>query len=309
MMKRKEEHLAYALERQANEQLRSPLVEIQAEGSKLPFFCVHPIGGNALCYVDLARQLGSDQPFYGLQAIGLDGESEPYSRIEDMAACYIEAMRGIQLQGPYILGGWSFGGIVAFEMAQQLQKQGHTVGLLALFDSRVPGFNNRPSIVNDAALMIGFAADLGRVFCRELSISYDHIQGLRPYEQLKHVLEQARNVGILPDHAGLEMIQRLLQIYRANTQALMNYVPQSYSGRITLFRVAKHNSEEFGDRTFGWGKLAEEKLDIQDVPGDHYTMLAKPNIEILAQQLKHHLDLLNLSKNPGLAGNRTISLA
>ncbi|NJR75191.1 MAG: hypothetical protein HC773_19260 [Scytonema sp. CRU_2_7] len=93
------------------------------------------MGGNILCYYQLAHHLGIDQPFYGLQSLGLYGESQPYTRIEDMAAYYIEELRVVQPQGPYLLGGWSMGGIVAFEMATQLQKQGDKVALLALLDS------------------------------------------------------------------------------------------------------------------------------------------------------------------------------
>ncbi|HEY9874808.1 MAG TPA: amino acid adenylation domain-containing protein, partial [Candidatus Obscuribacterales bacterium] len=98
----------------------SPLVPIQPNGSNPPFFCVHPIFGVVLPYYELGHHLGKDQPFYGLQPLGIDGKKPPLTRIEDMASYYIEALQVVQPRGPYFLGGWSFGGLVAFEMAQQL---------------------------------------------------------------------------------------------------------------------------------------------------------------------------------------------
>ena len=118
----------------------SSLVAIQPLGSKLPFFCVHAAAGNVFFYSDLARHLGPDQPFYGLQAQGLDGDQEPCTRVEEMASHYIKEICTVQPEGPYLLGGLSFGGIMAYEMAQQLQAQGQKVGLLVLFDTWGPGY-------------------------------------------------------------------------------------------------------------------------------------------------------------------------
>ena len=97
---------------------------IQPTGSKRPLFLVHPAGGHVFPYVHLARYLGPDQPCYGLQAKGLEEGESPHTRIKDMAADYIKALRTVQPNGPYFLGGWSMGGLVAFEMAQQLYTQG-----------------------------------------------------------------------------------------------------------------------------------------------------------------------------------------
>ncbi|HEY7415633.1 MAG TPA: amino acid adenylation domain-containing protein, partial [Ktedonobacteraceae bacterium] len=121
------ESLANVLRKQNIAQMRSPVVAIQPRGSKLPFFCVHPAGGDILIYYNLAHHLGSDRPFYGLQDPGIYEEAVQYSSIEELAAFYIEALLTVQPEGSYMLGGYSFGGNVAFEMAQQLQKQGREV--------------------------------------------------------------------------------------------------------------------------------------------------------------------------------------
>ncbi|HEX2524309.1 MAG TPA: amino acid adenylation domain-containing protein, partial [Terriglobia bacterium] len=131
------EHLAAILRQDAKPAPRSSLVAIQPAGSKRPLFLVHPAGGHVFPYVHLARYLGPDQPCYGLQARGLEEGEEPHTRIEDMAADYIKALRTVQPIGPYLLGGWSMGGLVAFEMAQQLHAQGEGVDLLALLDARI----------------------------------------------------------------------------------------------------------------------------------------------------------------------------
>src|SRR2546425_11761169 len=118
----------------------SSLVMIHPGGARIPFFCVHAAGGNVLEFHELARHLGPDQPFYGFQAHALDGKSAPFTRVEDMAVHYIKEMREFQPQGPYLLGGRSFGGTVAFEMACQLYDQGEEVGLLALLDTYPVGY-------------------------------------------------------------------------------------------------------------------------------------------------------------------------
>ena len=127
--------LARVLRREESPTGWSPLVTIQSSGSRPPFFCIHGAGGTVLIYRELAQRLGPNQPFYGLQAMGLDASCPPLTRIEDMAAAYTQEIRKKQPHGPYFLGGYCMGGTVAFEVAQQLQAQGERVALLALFDT------------------------------------------------------------------------------------------------------------------------------------------------------------------------------
>jgi phthiocerol/phenolphthiocerol synthesis type-I polyketide synthase E len=113
----------------------SPLVTVQSNGSRAKFFCVHGAGGNVFIYRDLAKLLGPDQPFYGLQSRGLDGKEELQSTVADMARVYVDAVQRVQPHGPYFLGGYCMGGTVAYEMAQQLSAKGEQVGMVALFDT------------------------------------------------------------------------------------------------------------------------------------------------------------------------------
>ena len=129
-----------ALKPDKSEASWSSLVEIQPNGTKPPLFCIHALGGGVLCYRELAMYLGTEQPVYGLQPRGLDGKQPPLTKVEDMASHYLEEIQRVQPQGPYFLAGYSFGGVIAFEMAQQLHKQGEKVDLLAMIDTCRPGF-------------------------------------------------------------------------------------------------------------------------------------------------------------------------
>jgi amino acid adenylation domain-containing protein len=169
------EQLANTL-RQPTERLPwSPVVAIQPNGSKQPFFCIPGGGGYTFYLYHLARYLGSDQPFYGLQARGLDGEQEPHTTIEAIAAYNLEALRTIQPQGPYLLGGHSFGGLVAFEMALQLQKQGEEVALLALMDTLAPIPGNKFVEIeqDDTGYLVELASIIESFLNKQLLVSYD----------------------------------------------------------------------------------------------------------------------------------------
>ena len=114
---------------------RELLVALQPEGSGTPWFMVHPPGGIVVCYQALSQRLGRERPFYGIRSRGLHGEPDLPGRLEEMAAEYVAAIREVQPRGPYLLGGWSAGGLVALEMAQQLRAQGESIRMLALLDT------------------------------------------------------------------------------------------------------------------------------------------------------------------------------
>jgi len=153
------EQLARLIRRQLDSQTHSPLVAIQPQGSKRPFFCMPGSGGNVIYFHHLARHLGTEQPFYALQALGLGGVAPPLTCVEDTAAYYLKAIRALHPQGPYLLGGHSFGALVAFEIAQQLLRHRQQVDLLSIFD--LPALHpNRKSIAldwNDAKWMATIA--------------------------------------------------------------------------------------------------------------------------------------------------------
>ncbi|HEX8474928.1 MAG TPA: amino acid adenylation domain-containing protein, partial [Pyrinomonadaceae bacterium] len=270
----------------------SPLVAMQRAGSKSPFFCVHPAGGNIICYIALVHHLGLAQPFYALQARGLDGREQPLTRIEDMAAYYIDALQRVQPQGPYLLGGWSLGGVIAFEMARQLHAEGHEIALLALIDSGAPTPSNQQAETDEATLLAALALDFG------LPISEEDLRRLNPDERLEYFLVQGRKRNVVPPDYDLLQARRLLYIYQTNVQAFRDYRPRPYPNRITLFRasetpvVTQDNSAHtsVSDAASGWSQLSSQPLDIHDVPGDHISMIAEPHVRVLATQLQRTLE-------------------
>jgi thioesterase domain-containing protein len=264
-------------------QTSSSLVPIQAIGKQPPFFCIHPVGGNVLCYRDLARYLGIEQPFYALQALGLSGEQKPLTRIEDMAAHYIEALQTIQPQGPYYLGGWSLGGIIAFEMAQQLHQQGYEVALLALIDSYMPTVVNKSEAIDDAMLVASIAQDLGGIFGQNLSVSVDQLRQLNPDEQLNYVLEKAKRLNILPPEIGQQQMHQMLAVFKANHQAMYSYIPQIYPGKVTLLCASEQLVES--NQSSSWGKLAAGGIEVHQIQGNHYTIVQEPQVQVLAKRL------------------------
>jgi thioesterase domain-containing protein/acyl carrier protein/NRPS condensation-like uncharacterized protein len=263
----------------------SSLVPLKPSGSKPPFFCVHGQQGNVLNLRELANALGSEQPFYGLQAKGLDGKQMPDLTIEEMAAHYLQEIRTIQPTGPYFLGGNSMGGTIAFEMAQQLQQQGEKVALLAMFDT----FNKNafPRLVFRQQHYFKYLGQLGL----SKSLFEEVKEGTQ--RQLQGIISKLY-LGLgrtLPHHLSRAIVSE------ENMRAKWAYSPQVYSGKITLFRAknsAKFNKcylpnqtdWETRDSEHGWSNLATEKLEIHDVPGDHYSIFDRPHVQVLADQLK-----------------------
>ena len=183
VFKRNSEDNAGARKARAVNEDANILVPIQLEGSRAPFFCVHPVGGNVLCYAELARQLGQEQPFYGLQASSQFNEQDT---IEEMASRYIRSIKTCQPEGPYNLGGWSMGGMVAFEMATQLRRQGDEVALLALLDSFPLEQDGQ---LSEKELLAGFIDDLTSSLGREISYD-DSVFSKKQLEPIVHRLKQ-----------------------------------------------------------------------------------------------------------------------
>jgi thioesterase domain-containing protein/acyl carrier protein len=274
------EHLATLLRQQAAPASVSSLVAIQPDGSRPPLFLIHPAGGQVFPYVHLAQCLGSDQPCYGLQAKGLEEGQDPYMRIEDMAAHYIEALRTVQSEGPYRLAGWSMGGTVAFEMAHQLHAQGHGVALLALLDSRIPAPDEKfaeqdfeATLLADVVRYLDFRLDLG------------DMSQLPKDEVLARVLEQAKKAGLVPAEIGVSQAQRFVELCKADFRATRNYVLHRYPGRIILYRASEEPAGESLNPTFGWDEWAAGGIEVHAVPGNHANMVYRPHVEVLAGKL------------------------
>ncbi|MCI0552666.1 MAG: amino acid adenylation domain-containing protein [Anaerolineae bacterium] len=291
------EHLADVINRRTESVMWSSLIKIEPYGDYPPFFCIHGITGDILWFRDLARYLAPNYPFYGLQSRGLDGIQTPLTRIEEIAAHYIQEIRLLQPTGPYNLGGASFGGTVALEIAQQLLTQGEQVSMLAIFDASPPNINMNTEDGNlKRHITIGYR--IMRNFPRalkhfiELGPSQMLMRIRRKLRMIRKTIEQtdSAKLGVfdaedLIDFAS-ELSPHRQQVITCNYQALKIYIPQPYPGRVTLFRAMSRQLFDIYDPEVGWQKLAPGRVDTYDIPGSHEGMFTKPHVYYLAEKLK-----------------------
>ncbi|KOP23591.1 amino acid adenylation protein [Hapalosiphon sp. MRB220] len=283
------EKLAEILQNPTETYSNSPIVAIQPQGTKRPFFCIHPAGGHVLCYFSLAHYLGTDQPFYGLQARGFYGEEEPLTTVADMASLYAQAIQEVQPTGPYQIGGWSFGGVVAYETAQQLQQQGKEVSLLAILDSYVPILLDKNKKIDDVYLVGVLSRVFGGMFGQDNLISPDEIANLSVEESLNYIIEKARQGKIFPPGVERHNNRRILDVLVGTLKATYFYQRRPYPGKVTIFRASeKHIMAP--DPTLVWVELfsvlAAEEIEIHKVPGNHYSFVLEPHVQALAASLQ-----------------------
>ncbi|MFP2956444.1 amino acid adenylation domain-containing protein [Myxococcus sp. 1LA] len=271
----------------------TPLVPIQRSGSRVPFFCVHPVGGTVFCYTELAQRLGPDQPFYGLQAQGLEGTLLPQGSIDAMAASYVDAIRTVQPQGPYRLGGWSLGAVIAFEMARQLRQRGETVDVLALIEPSSTSLAQGVTADDDMAAATMFALDLARtagiIPSAPLENSEKDAKAL-----LERVLQEGRKAGVFIPDAGMEQLHALLRVFTANIRALQQHTLGTFPGALSVLRGSDTELEPAEPEDRGWSRHAPQ-LTVRVIQGDHYSVLRAPGVDALASALT---DLLAHADTP-----------
>lgn len=312
------EQLAALLRQDAPTASWSCLVPIQPNGVRPPFFCIHGLGGNIVEFLHLARHLRGDQPFYGIQARGLDGKEPYFTRVEDFASHYIKQIRGLQPQGPYYLGGSSFGGLVAYEMARQLRQHGESVAFLALFDSYGKDYPKplaTRTVLERRLNNLRVRIDLHSGNLRNLPPSerWDYVKekvGQLPGRYQRRIMKLADRVeervrllflpkmlreqfaltGERAKDVGLIDIPRVIRDVQVGVmQAARAYRVQPYEGAVTLFRATSQPPGIYPDPTNGWGSLVLGDLRILDVPGHHGAIIREPRVKVLADLLNRCL--------------------
>jgi amino acid adenylation domain-containing protein len=282
---------------------KTELVAIHPEGSKPPL-CFLPSLTNQLLYCrEIAQYLGPDRPVYGIQPSSpwggtletcpTKGQPQPSAPLEASAADYLETLCTFQREGPYYLAGYSFAGIVAFEVARQLIAQGREVKFLALIDTDLP-YPEWQSI-----------GDMLRILWARLRNLpwwlFDDVLHTPPRENFAAMRRYVRAMKNRhrqgPDNCEPEALfdtSRLPDHYRdlmaANLRALHDYVPKPYSGRVTLFRARAQSFFCGQGPDLGWGKIVTGGLDIKIIPGTHHSILNQPYVRVLAKQFKAALD-------------------
>ena len=260
----------------------SPLVAIcQGQPGQPPLFCVHAAGGNVINFKRLATELGPVQPFYGLQAQGVDGHRPALATIQAMAAQYVEAIRSVDPHGPYWLLGYSAGGVIAFEMAQQLRHAGAEVALLGMIDTLSPEAAERNiSFLRRLWLMRNWSLK----FIRERS-------GRRRQARL---LEENLAVRLGDFSPGEPVTQDLIghHLFHHFFVALRLYRPKPYPGPMVLFKGASHLAEMpylNAGPSLGWEKHIQGGIRPVTIVSHHASMMEEPGVLQLAQALKREL--------------------
>ncbi|HEX6036554.1 AMP-binding protein, partial [Longimicrobium sp.] len=264
--------------------VRLPLVPLQTFGERPPLFMIHPAGGHVVCYRGLAVLMAPDQPVYGLQPRGLEDGREPIDSLPEMAAYYVEAIRRFRPGGPYRLGGWSFGGLVAWEMARQLRAAGEAVELLAMLDTAPLTDETVAADPRDPAEVmmqtIGGYAGWGAAE----RIRMDEVRHLPPERMVVAMIRQVGDERLLPESRA-ELILALTRVRSANLRAQATYVLPPYDGHLTYFRTeASAESALLGDAHAFW-ELCAERITVVPVTGDHGTILHEPHVNLVAATL------------------------
>ncbi|WP_067686605.1 hybrid non-ribosomal peptide synthetase/type I polyketide synthase [Nocardia jejuensis] len=273
-----------------------PLVPLRTSRTALtdptPLFLVHPIGGNVLCYLELARQLPGDRPVYALQAAGVAPGTEPLTSMSELAASYLDAVRRVCPQGPYHIAGWSFGGYVALEMARQLPEA--DLAQLVLLDTIALG--DRPEPIAEPDLIVWFFLEL-LWYAEGDKAAQARFDTSETQERLfDSILRQAVAKGIVPEDSSPQLVRRLYSVFRANYQATLDYTMTELDRDIVLLKAAQELPEiagsahrrvgsRFESPTNGWDRWAARGLDIIEVPGDHLTMMSGAHVAALARIL------------------------
>jgi len=256
------------------------VVPIQTDGERPALFLVHGAGGNVLGFRDLSHYFGKDQPLYGLQARGVDGKQPPHGTILEMAQAYVDELVELQPHGPYYVGGYSGGGVIAYEMAQILTARGEQVPFIGMIDSWCPQMPQR-SKLGRALLHVGRLAKRGPMYpLRILRTKMQRWSAARD-------TERAREEGdVLPqDKRGFEV-----QFAFENAFVLHRVKP--YAGDVWLFRAEdqQHGTRYVVDEQLGWQPFVHGDLQVRTCPGNHFTMCTEPNVQELCEHMMRAMD-------------------
>jgi thioesterase domain-containing protein len=276
---------------------RAPVVALRPGGPLPPLFCVHATDRDVLGYVNLVRHLGAEQPVYGVRDLGED-LSRPLTRL---AAEHVEEIRSVQPEGPYHLAGWSFGGLVAFEMALQLEARGETVAFLGLLDSVSPVLSRRLPRPGGVGIVLGVGGQAATRARRTLSVTPAELEGLEWDEQVRRVVDHLQGQGPALPGLDYERFDEDCRAMRDRFTSSSAYVPGKLRAALTLFRAEDFAegldgalTDEEERRTLGWSRLSSSPVVLRWVPGNHFTITTEPHVGVLAELMRESLESARL---------------
>ncbi len=258
-----------------------PLIApLKSSGTRRPIFMVHPPGGIVLCYRELASRIGVDQPIFGVRSRGLHGNEQLPDSIEQAAADYLQAIRSVSPNGPYTIGGWSLGGIFAYEMARQLRGSGQQVDRLILMDTTIP--EGSTDLVDPADLV-----HVGKEY--GVNFSLRQLTDLRPEEQLPFLWQHAQRLGVLNDQTPPEIIDQVLKdlkkLFHHHMYLATLYRIRPMDCQLLLIRPkdVPFHIDTSEDR--GWRQLVKQ-VDVRFMSGHHHSMVQMPHVLELANLIE-----------------------
>lgn len=257
------------------------VVELQAgDPSRKPLVLLHPVGGHVYFYRQLVQHLDPQLPVYGIRAQGVEGEAEPLTSVAEMAQVYTVALQALQPQGPYYLGGASFGGTLAYAMAQQLLAQGETVAFLGLIDT--PSQGNMPAPFEETVDILFYMLKVGEA----TEIELETLRVMTEEQQIAFFLQQSRST-----FATSHELKTMLKLFKTNERAMWDYMPPAYPGKLHYFLARERDAFNAQTPTQGWIGLAEQGIEIYTVPGNHISMNEEPHVQCLARRLEQSLQM------------------
>ncbi|MBC8127321.1 MAG: amino acid adenylation domain-containing protein [Gloeobacteraceae cyanobacterium ES-bin-144] len=257
------------------------IVPIRAKGHKHPLFCIHGGDGGVIFYRDVANHLRNDRPLLAMEcpALGADEEVKVIS-VEATAESYINVLRDHQPTGPYYLAGYSYGGLLAYEMARQLRQAGEDVAFVGLFDTVNPAIPIREYTLLERA-EVYWTSQQGQHWFDRLSLVFGRIcEGLQTHFRVKSEIRAARNASTTAPHSEI----RMLQVREAHWVSMTLYQPQPLDCHITIFKTVSADDKFEIPRDYGWTALVKS-LEIVEVPGQHLTMFAPRYASNLAKEI------------------------
>jgi NADPH:quinone reductase-like Zn-dependent oxidoreductase/thioesterase domain-containing protein/acyl carrier protein len=271
-------------QRGLSEELSLPrcIVPLRAGSARPALFLVHPVGGHIYLYRDLTECLGADQPVYGLHAADAADPSTSPQTVEGIAEQYLKAVRAVQPEGPYVLGGSSFGGMLAYEMAQQLSEAGQQVGFVMMLDTAAPRQVLHSSA--DEVDVLAYLMSIGNEW-----VSPESLRRLTREQQWRAFCSRSPAAARLPPLASEEMMEPMLNVLRTCSRAPWEYQPRPTRNRILFFRCTEKDRVNPPAPESGWLALAHGGLDLFDVPGNHITMCYHPNVHVIAERFAEYL--------------------
>jgi thioesterase domain-containing protein/acyl carrier protein len=263
------------------------LVPIQRAGHERPVFGIPGAGGNVLSLRPLSRMLGATQPFYGLQAVGLDGKTSPPESVEETAKLNIAALKTVQPEGPYSLIGHSYGGAVAFEMAHILLGQGEEVSSLILIDSMVPSIVQGVEIRDEAAELFDMCKVMASLYGMELDIDLSKMRQSSGAENIEYVISALSHIDI---EVNAGQLAAFLKVYRTNLSCYRTYKPSKLPRAVdvSLHRATQRLQGGPGlPSDYGWNQFLQHPIRIHDVDAGHFSILEKNIFSIQAENSQH----------------------